>query len=102
MVIYEVNLKVDYDIYENFQKWLNEHIKEMLVFPGFISATILQNTENSPNNDLCVQYKIESIIFLKKYFDNHAPKMRAEGLNMFENKFQATRRILNIIETIKF
>lgn len=36
MVIYEVNLSIDGDIYPQFQLWLKKHVKEM---PG-LSATV--------------------------------------------------------------
>lgn len=42
MVIYEVNLSIDEEIYEQFKSWLKSHVKEMLQFPGFIKAQILR------------------------------------------------------------
>ena len=38
MIIYEVNLTVNSSVAEQYEKWLTDHIREMLSFEGFISA----------------------------------------------------------------
>ena len=92
MIIYEVNLTLNKDIVTDFLKWLDSHITEMLEFKGFVSASKLKISEL----DYCVQYSVESIEDLNHYFDNYAEKMRNEGLSRFKNKFQASRRIMEV------
>ena len=102
MVIYEVNLAIDVDIYPQFQLWLKKHAKEMLEFPGFIQASILkpENEQVSDREKLTVQYQLENRESLNVYFTEFAPKMREEGINLFKDKFSAERRIFEVQDNI--
>ena len=51
MVIYEVNLSINIDIYQDFDLWLKKHFKEILQLPGFIQACILKQEKNTPEQD---------------------------------------------------
>ncbi|HBD9221487.1 TPA: DUF4286 family protein [Legionella pneumophila] len=100
MVVYEVNLSIDNDIYNEYKSWLDEHIQEMLKFPGFINATVMHQALDGDSSDtqkhLTVQYQIESVEDLKNYFEEHAPKMRGDGVNRFKGRFSATRRTFEV------
>lgn len=98
MVIYEVNLAIDNDVYPQFHEWLQDHAKEMLEFPGFIQASILKpENEILPEKEkLTVQYKLQNRESLDVYFNEYAAKMRDEGLRLFKDKFSAERRIYEL------
>lgn len=102
MVIYEVNLTIDRDIYQNFQLWLKDHIQEMLQFSGFIQACISKPEEkkSSLQELLTIHYKIENREALEEYLQKLAPKMREKGIKRFNNKFSAERRIYEILDII--
>ncbi|HAU1091264.1 TPA: DUF4286 family protein [Legionella pneumophila] len=109
MVVYEVNLAIDNDIYKEYKDWLDEHIKEMLKFPGFVYATVMHQSMDADNSDnqkhLTVQYQLESAEDLQNYFREHAPKMRGDGVKRFEGRFTATRRsfeVESVIEANKY
>ena len=101
MVIYEVNLDIDEDIYAEYEIWLKDHIQKMLQFPGFIQATLLKEErgEGSAQEKLTVQYQLENRAALDRYFTEYAPQMRGDGLKLFQNKFNAERRVFNAQET---
>jgi len=102
MVIYEVNLAIDKEIYPQFQSWLKKHAEEMLQFPGFIQASILkpEKEEVEGQEKLTVQYQLEDREALEVYFTDFAPKMRGDGINLFKDKFSAERRIFEVQENI--
>ncbi|HAU1765220.1 TPA: DUF4286 family protein [Legionella pneumophila] len=102
MVIYEVNLLIEEDAYNQFQLWLREHAKEMLQFPGFIQAHILkpENEDTQTQKKLTVQYQLDNKSSLTNYFNQFAAKMREEGLMHFKDKFSAERRIYEVQEYI--
>ncbi|HHF7365596.1 TPA: DUF4286 family protein [Legionella bozemanae] len=102
MVIYEVNLAIDGDIFTQYQLWLKDHVKEMLQFPGFIQACILKlETDSiSSKEKLTVQYQLEDRDSLTLYFNKFAAKMREDGINRFKDKFSAERRIFEVQENI--
>ena len=102
MVIYEVSLAIDTDVYPQFQSWLKKHVAEMLEFPGFTLASILkpENEELSDQEKLIVHYHIENREALDHYFSEFAPKMRGEGIALFNDKFSAVRKIYEVQENI--
>ena len=103
MIIYEVNLNIDREIYFEYKLWLMEHVKEMLQFPGFMQAILLKQEQDdvSDQEKLTVQYQLESREYLEKYFIECAPKMREEGIRRFKDKFSATRRVFNVQDILK-
>lgn len=102
MVIYEVNLTINTEIYPQFQLWLKKHAAEIIQFPGFIQAYILRQDKEEISNQkkLTVQYLLDNRDVLDKYFVELAPMMREEGLNLFQNQFSAERRVLEVDEVI--
>ena len=94
-VVYEVDLEADADIAGTFDTWLRDHIADMLQFDGFRSAEILDDTSAPPGRiRRVVQYRLRDRAALDDYFANHAPRMRAEGVARFGNRFSAGRRVL--------
>lgn len=103
MVIYEVNLNIDKEIYSEFELWLSDHAKEMLQFPGFIQASILkpEQDEETGQEKLTIQYQLGNREDLEKYFIEFAPRMREEGIRRFKDKFSATRRVFKVQDILK-
>lgn len=97
MIIYEVNIKINPEIVNEFDEWLDEHIEKMLQFEGFKSANKFNSIEDE-QYFLTVQYKVKTQEDLDRYFRNYAEKMRKEGIKKFSNKFKAHRRIMNLIK----
>ncbi|USQ12953.1 DUF4286 family protein [Legionella lytica] len=102
MVVYEVNLLIDENIYNQFESWLKEHAREMLQFSGFINAHILkpENEDTVSQKKLTVQYQLDNKDSLTNYFNQFAAKMREDGLKRFKDQFSAERRIYEVKECI--
>jgi len=98
MVLYEVNLRVDAGIAEEFDAWLTPHVAEMLTFPGFEKARRWVRLDppeaEAPSVWWTVHYEVDSMASLQAYFDGPAARMRGDGLTRFGGRFDATRRIL--------
>lgn len=101
MIIYEVSLAIDLDIYSQFEVWLKKHIKEMLKLPGFSQAHILkpekEGKEIANTEILIVHYHLENRKALAVYFTEFASKMREEGIALFKDKFSAKRTIYEVL-----
>ena len=94
-VVYEVSLEADADIAGPFDTWLRDHIADMLQFDGFRSAEILDDDSAPPGRiRRIVQYRLRNHEALDDYLANHAPRMRAQGVARFGNRFSAERRVL--------
>ena len=100
MVIYEVNLDVERGIADSFARWLGPHIRQMLEFPGFVSASWYERSEDSSESLVCwtTHYRLESREDLDRYLENNAAAMRADGISRFGDRFTASRRILEPVE----
>lgn len=95
MIIYEVNLTIDEQAFDRYYQWLLPHVKAMLKFHGFETATV-QRDESAPNQ-LTVYYRIKTRDNLKHYLQHHAHEMRDDGVKTFPNQFSASRRIFEVI-----
>ena len=97
MIVYEVNLEIDAGIAAEYRRWLDVHVAGILTLPGFTGARILEVLEPaSPSTGiaLCVQYTLVDTAALDGYLREHAPRLRADGVARFGDRFRAQRRIL--------
>ncbi len=107
MIFYEVNLIVNQMIKEAYVAWLSDHLQEMLQFDGFkkvsFSEEIFLDAKVLPadNAQFTVLYEIESYECLQNYLQNHAARMRQDGIDKFGDKFSATRRVFNLLRSEK-
>jgi len=96
MVIYEVNLNVNKEIYNEYYIWLISHMDDMLKIQGFkkVEIGLVENQLDDNKKKVRVSYTIDSYDNLQKYLSLHAPKMRSTAIEMFGDKFHADRRII--------
>ena len=94
-VIYEVNLEADAAIESAFDTWLRDHIADMLQLPGFRAAEILDD-RSAPAGRIrrTVQYRLADQASLDAYLEQHAPRMRTRGVELFGDRYAAERRVL--------
>jgi hypothetical protein len=94
-VIYEVDLDADAAIEGPFDTWLRDHIADLLQLPGFLSAEVLADAAPPPGRiRRTVQYRLRDHAALDDYLEKHAPRMRANGVALFGDRFSAARRVL--------
>ena len=105
MIIYEVNLTVEPEIADGYGSWLEPHIEEILGLPGFEGGIWLSRdpeAEDPPGRKLwTIQYFLKNRKSLDDYLQQHAPRFRKQALDRFGDKFQAKRRVLELVESIK-
>lgn len=97
-VIYEVNLDLDAGIADAYRLWLAAHVAEICALPGFLGARVFAVHDPVPGDGrigLCVHYALRDQDALDAYLRDHAPRLRAEGLQRFGDRFRASRRVLH-------
>ena len=94
MIIYEVNLTINQDIFSEYYRWLIKHIETILKFSGFCKAEIAKEklSDSEKHIKLAVRYILKSEEDLNNYLELHAPAMREDGIKRFGNQFSASRR----------
>lgn len=96
-LVYEVNLNVLRGIETEYRAWLDAHVREILALPGFTGATVFERLEPATAADelcLCVHYRLRDEKALADYLREHAPRLRADGVARFGDRFRAERRVL--------
>lgn len=95
-VIYEVNIDLDAGIEAAYRDWLRAHVAEILALPGFTGAQVFDVAEpmTAGRIGICMQYRLRDDAALRDYFEQHAPRLRADGIARFGGKFSASRRVL--------
>lgn len=98
VVLYEVNLAVDAEIADACAAWLRPHIAEILRLDGFMGAEWFELEPHEADGDArvhwCVQYRLPSREALQTYFDEHAARLRGDGMDRFAGRFEASRRVM--------
>lgn len=93
--IYEVTVSVDREIADAFDAWLAEHVREMLDIPGFLKSETFEIEDDDAGRVRRVtHYYLASEEELENYLAGPANAMRQSGIDRFEDKFVASRRVL--------
>jgi antibiotic biosynthesis monooxygenase (ABM) superfamily enzyme len=95
-VVYEVSLDVEAALAAEYRAWLDAHVAQMLALPGFESAQVFDVIEpvDAGRVAWCVHYRLRDPAALEAYLRDDAPRMRAEGVARFGERFRANRRVL--------
>ncbi len=95
-VLYEVDYQAEAAIEGPFDTWLRDHTADVLQFDGFLSAEILDDDSVAPAGRIrrIVQYRLRDRPALETYLREHAPRMRAQGVERFGERYTAERRVL--------
>lgn len=99
-VLYEVTLRVERAIAADYRDWLRGHARAMRALPGFLAANVCEVDEPAPGDEtvaFCCHYRLRDTAALEAYLREHAPRMRAEGIERFGARFSAQRRVMTVL-----
>lgn len=96
MIVYEVRAELDPAIAADYRAWLDTHIREILAIPGFTGAELLAEDHPEARPVWTVRYHLDTRAALEAYLREHAPRLRADGLARFGNRFTTSRRVLEL------
>ena len=99
--IYEVTHCVDRDIMADFDAWLVEHISAMLEIPGVSrAANYAAGDDEQGRMRRVTQYFFDSDASLEQYLAGPADVMRLSAAELFGDRFEVSRRVLQETEII--
>lgn len=96
-IVYEVNIDLDAAIENEYRQWLRHHVAEILALPGFLEAQVFDVLDPAPAAGrvaICMHYRVRNEAALQEYFEQHAARLRADGIARFGGRFSASRRVL--------
>ena len=98
MIVYNVSIKIEPDIQEDWINWMKEkHIPDVLSTGIFTDHKFLEITNQEAENTFAIQYSCASMKDLQKYFDYYAAELQEEHSKKYINKFVAYRTIMKEI-----
>ena len=100
MIVYNVTSNIDTSVETQWLKWMQEkHIPELLATGKFTSARLVKVLveEEMGGVTYAVQYTTDSKETLQRYYNEDAPKLRAEALALFGDKVLAFRTELEFV-----
>jgi len=100
MIIYNVTIKVQKAINDDWLQWLKEeHIPDVINTGCFTHAVILKlmEVDETEGPTYAIQYHAESKGLYNNYIENHATQMRQKGYDKWGNQFIAFRSVMQVV-----
>ena len=100
MFIYNVTIKLEEAIHEQWLQWLKEeHIPDVITTGCFTRATVLRllETDDSEGPTYAIQYFAESKANYNRYIEKFAPEMRQRSFDKWGNRFIAFRSVMEVV-----
>ena len=100
MILYNVTVKVNPEINDEWVKWMKEeHMPALMNIGLFVDAKLMQILELDDRDGItyAAQYYCKGVEQYQAYIDNHASRFRKEGIDRFGEKFVAFRSIMKSI-----
>lgn len=103
MILYNVTVSIDYDIHQNWLKWMKEvHIPNVLATGLFIENKIAKiHAEEEGGVSYSIQYLLKSWDDYHNYIDNFSLELQKEYHAKYGDKSVAFRTILEIVHIAK-
>ncbi|MEZ4721017.1 MAG: DUF4286 family protein [Flavobacteriales bacterium] len=100
MIIYNVTVKIDSDVHDEWLNWMREvHIPDVLStghFKGNQIAKVLVDDEDGITYS--IQYRCDTMDDLQAYYRDHAPRLQEEHTSRYRDKFVAFRTLLELMD----
>ena len=100
MIVYNVTIKVDLSIANEWLTWLQEeHVAEVLETGCFTDAKIMKllEVDDSDGPTFAIQYFAENRSRYDLYIEKFAGLMRQKSFDKWGNKFIAFRSLMQVV-----
>jgi phosphoribosylamine-glycine ligase len=100
MILYNVTINIHESVHDQWMRWMQEkHIGDVLATGKFSAARMVKVLveEEMGGITYSIQYTTDSKETLQRYYDEDAPRLREEGLQLFGDKMLAFRTELELI-----
>lgn len=100
MIIYNVTVKLEPRIADQWLAWLKEeHIPDMKSTGCFYDAAVyhLHDTDENDGITYAVQYHAKNMEDYNRYFSDFSNEMRKKGTDKWNNQFVSFRSVLELV-----
>ncbi len=102
MIIYNVTVKINTEVVEEWLQWMRKHhIPKVLETGTFVRCRVSKLDINEADGEtFAIQYDCFSQEMLNKYMSLYAPALQKEHMDRYSGKFVAFRTTLQVLEEI--
>ncbi len=100
MIIYNVTIKVNSPVVDDWVKWMKEeHIPDLMSTGLFVDARLCRLLQQDEGDGVtfAAQYFCNSLTEYDTYIDEHANSMREKANTRFGGQFVAFRTVMEIV-----
>lgn len=100
MYIYNVTIKLQWEIHDDWVKWMQEkHLNDVMATECFKKYQFVRLLEidETEGPTYAIQYYCDSKALYNKYLEIHAPQLRKDGLDLFGDKMIGFRSLMQIV-----
>ena len=96
MIVYNVTVKVDNEVHDDWFKWMKEHHIPDVMKTGLFASNNMMKVlvDDEDGVTYSIQYRTTSWENLKEYQDKHAAGLQKEHTEKYAGKFVAFRTLL--------
>ena len=97
MIIYNVTVKIDLDVHDEWLHWMKHvHIPEVMLTGKFEESKILRLMEDNSSEGItyAIQYRCKTMGEYLDYQENHAQPLQNDHTEKYKGKFVAFRTLL--------
>jgi hypothetical protein len=102
MVIYNVTVKINQDLVDEWLMWMRTHHIPKVLSTGAFRKCRLSKLDIKEEDGVTyvLQYDAMSHEVLTNYMIHHAPALQKEHIDRYANRFVAFRTVLEVVEEI--
>ena len=101
MIIYNVTIKIDWSIHDDWVLWMkHNHMPEVVATSCFTHSQLsrLLDTDEKEGPTYAAQYFSKSKSDYNRYIEIHSLSMRQKAFDMWGEKFVAFRSLMEIVQ----
>ena len=99
MIIYNITVKVDLDIHDDWMTWMTAiHIPEVMQTGCFLQHEIAKVLVDEQDGlTYSIQYRCDSMENLNRYIKDYAPALQQKHTARYKDRFVAFRTLLELL-----
>jgi hypothetical protein len=100
MIIYNVTVKIEPTIKEDWEKWMKMvHIPDVMATGLFRDAQLRRlMIDEEDGHTFSIQYRCDSMDDFQKYQSDHASRLQADHTSRYKDKYVAFRTLMEQLE----
>ncbi|MEM9821038.1 MAG: DUF4286 family protein [Bacteroidota bacterium] len=99
MILYNVTVKIDKEVHDDWLKWMQEiHIPDVMKTGLFLENKLCKILHEDPDGiSYAIQYYCQDMKTLHRYQVHHAQRLQAEHTERYKDKYVAIRTLMEVL-----